>query len=139
MKATQQAITADPQSKRTDVFRVVHPQTLAQRIDDLGELRNLLRQSQDAEKRLTAEIKVLLIEAGAKEGQGAQFIATLGERVDTVIDPQLFLEATGPKGLVAVTVGVTKARELMSGEDLAAISEAKPVPVLNVKPLGGAK
>lgn len=132
------------QESGTQVFKTVRPQikpaSLAQRIDDLGQLRALLKQSQDAERQMTAEIRALLAEAGKNEERGSQFAVTLTERVETVIDPELWLEATGKRGLVALTVGVTKARELMGEADIQAISEPRMTPVLNVKPLaGGAK
>ncbi len=140
MKAQSKVAQQVTETSVGSIFRTIKPAPLAQRIDDLGQLRSLLRQSQEAERQLSNEIKALLAEAGTSEARGLEYVATVSERVDTVVDPELWLEATGKRGLVALTVSVTRARELMGEEDIRAISEPRTTPVLNVKPLaGGAK
>jgi hypothetical protein len=68
---------------------------LAQQVDDLYELRGLIRKSQEAEKKLTAQMLGTLEAAGLSQFDGAQAVAIVGERVNLVPDVQLFLEAPG--------------------------------------------
>ena len=57
----------------------------------------------------------------------------LGQRVTLAPDPQLFLEALGPRAWEALTVNVTAARRLMGADDLGAISEATTIRVLRLE------
>ncbi len=98
------------------------PYDLAQKVDDLFELRALLRQSQAGERALTAEILQGLTSAGLERFQGEEAVAIVGQRVTLAPDPQLFLEALGPR-----------AWEALGADDLAAISESTTSPVLRVE------
>ena len=106
---------------------------LAQQVDDLHELRGLIRKSQEAERILTQQVLGTLTAAGLEQFEGAQAVAIVGQRVNLVPDVQLFLEALGPRALEALTVSVTAARKLMGADDLAAISEATTTPVLRIE------
>jgi hypothetical protein len=108
--------------------------SLSQKVDDLLVLRDLLKQSNAAERAMTAEILDTLQAAGIESFEGQQGVAIVGERENLIVDPQLFLEHTGPKGLVAVTVSVTRAREFIGEDDLRGIAEATQTPVLRVVP-----
>jgi len=122
-------------------LRIVHPPRpakpvpydLAQKVDDLFELRALLRQSQAGERALTAEIIQELTSAGLEQYQGEQAVAIVGQRVTLAPDPQLFLEALGSRALEALSVNIMVARRLMGADDLAAISEATTSPVLRIE------
>ena len=107
--------------------------SLADRIDQLADLRFLLRQSVAAEKELSAEISLAIKATGRDQAEGLSAIAILGTRTNLKVDPQLFLEATGPKGFAALSVSVTAAREFMGEQDLNAIAEPVPTPVLRVE------
>jgi hypothetical protein len=110
------------------------PPQLAQEVDHLHELRALIRQSQEAERQMTAEILQAMQEAGLMQLSGAQAVAFAGERVSLKPDPQLFLETVGPRAYEALTVSTTAARHLMGADDLAAISESTMIPVLRLEP-----
>lgn len=67
-------------------------------------------------------------------------MAILGERTSLTVDPKRFHDAVGPAAWEAMAVSVTAARKLLGAEDLAAISETTPTPVLRVERLpGGAR
>lgn len=110
------------------------PPQLAQQVDHLFELRSLIRQSQEAERQMTAEILRAMQAAGLATLEGQQAVAILGERSTLKPDVQLFLEALGPRAYPALTVSVTAAREVMAAQDLAAISETIISPVVRVEP-----
>jgi hypothetical protein len=103
-------------------------------VDHLFELRSLIRQSQEAERQMTAEILRAMQAAGLATLEGQQAVAILGERSTLKPDVQLFLEALGPRAYPALTVSVTAAREVMAAQDLAAISETIISPVVRVEP-----
>jgi len=113
---------------------IIHAAALAQQVDDLFELRGLIKKSQAAEKALTQQITGTLKDAGLAQFDGQQGIAILGSRTVLTPDPQLFLEALGEKAFGALRVSVEEARELMIPEDLEAISESTTGPVLRVLP-----
>ena len=107
---------------------------LVQQVDDLLELRSLLKASQEAERQLTAQVVSALQAAGATRVDGLKAVATLGQRTTQTVDPELFIQGVGlATSLPALTVSVTKARELMLPADLDAISETFGTPVLLVK------
>ena len=107
---------------------------LAQQVDDLLELRSLLKASQEAERQLTAQVVSALQAAGATRVDGLKAVATLGQRTTQAVDVDLFIQGVGlAAALPALTVSVTKARELMLPVDLDAISETFGTPVLFVK------
>lgn len=54
------------------------------------------------------------------------------------VDPELFVEALGKASYVALTVSVSKARELIGEQDLQAISEATTTPALRIEPRNAA-
>ncbi len=83
---------------------------LGQKIDDLHELRSLIRQSQEAERRLTAEVLAGLEAAGLTWLAGQRAIASVDHRTTLRPDVGLFLDTTGPAGHAALSVSVTAAR-----------------------------
>ena len=122
-------------------LRVVHPSHpakpvqphLGQLIDDLFELRGLVHQAQANERAMTAEVLQALTAAGLERYEGEGAVAIVGQRVTIAPDPQLFLEALGPRAWEAFTVNITAARRLLGADDLAAISEATTTAVLRVE------
>jgi hypothetical protein len=109
-----------------------HPQ-LAQQVDDLHELRDLIRKSQEAERILTQQVLGALIAAELDTFEGSQAVAIVGQRVTLAPDPQLFFEALASRAWEALSVNVTAARRLMGADDLAAISEATTSRVLRLE------
>src|SRR5260370_1390324 len=89
----------------------IHPQ-LAQQADDLHELRDLIRKSQEAERILTQQVLGTLTAAELDTFAGSQAVAIVGQRVTLAPDPQLFLEALGPRAWDALTVTVPPGRRL---------------------------
>src|ERR1700732_1285150 len=83
-----------------------HPQ-LAQQVDDLHELRDLIRKSQEAERVLTQQVLGTLTAAGLDTFESSQAVAIVGQRVTLTPDPELFFEALGPRAWCALTVTVT--------------------------------
>ena len=122
-------------------LRVVHPPRpaksvqpdLGQLIDDLFELRGLVHQAQANERAMTAEVLQALTAAGLERYEGEGAVAIVGQRLNLAPDPQLFLEALGPRAWEALSVNVTAARRLLGADDLAAISEANTTAVLRVE------
>jgi hypothetical protein len=106
---------------------------LGQLIDDLFELRGLVHQAQANERAMTAEVLQALTAAGLERYEGEGAVAIVGQRVTIAPDPQLFLEALGPRAWEAFTVNITAARRLLGADDLAAISEATTTAVLRVE------
>lgn len=68
---------------------------LGQQIDQLHELRSLICQSEEAERRLTAEVLSGLQAAGLTRLAGQQAVAVVDHRTTVKPDPDLFLQATG--------------------------------------------
>jgi len=66
---------------------------LGEQIDQLHELRGLIRQSQEAERRLTAEVLAGLQAAGLTRLAGAKAVATIDRRTNLKPDPELFVGA----------------------------------------------
>jgi len=122
-------------------LRVVHPSHpakpvqphLGQLIDDLFELRGLVHRAQANERAMTAEVLQALTAAGLARYEGDGAVAIVGQRLNLAPDPQLFLEALGPRAWEALSVNVTAARRLMGADDLAAISETTTTAVLRVE------
>jgi len=131
----------DQGEKPMSTLRVVHPvrpakpvqPDLSQLIDDLFELRGLLRQSQAQERAMTAEVIQALTAAGIERYQAEAAMAIIGQRTTLTPDPELFLEALGSRAWEALSVNVTAARRLMEADDLAVISEATTTPVLRLE------
>jgi len=84
------------------------------------------------ERALTRDMTALLDTHAAKKAEGTAALAVRSQQTNTHIDPDLFIQATGAKGWSAVKVSVEAARQLLSGADLAAISETTESPVLRV-------
>ena len=59
-------------------------------IDHLLELRGLLRQAQEEERRMTAEILGVMQSAGVHRLAGREAVAVIEERTTLTTDPQLF-------------------------------------------------
>jgi hypothetical protein len=121
---------------RKPATKVLAPKhtTLAAQIDQLADLRFLLRQSVAAEKALTAEVMKAMQEAKLDTAEGARSVAKITARTSTVVDVALFLETLGPKAYPALAVKIEAARELMAGADLAAISETSTSQSLRIEP-----
>jgi hypothetical protein len=109
------------------------------KVDQLAELRDLLRRSQEAERELTAEIQQVLTTANVDRLEGAQAVAILGERMTLRPDPELFVQAVGHAAWSALSVSVSAARRLLGADDLQAISETTSSTVLRIEPLSNGK
>lgn len=126
-----------------NTLRVVHPPRpakpvqlgLGQLLDDLLELRSLLRRAQANERAMTAEVLEALTAAGLDRYEGEGTVAIVSRRVTLAPDPELFLEALGSRAWEAMVVNVVVARGLMGAKDLAAISETTSCPVLRLEAL----
>lgn len=114
--------------------KVAPKPSLSAQVDQLAELRGLLRRATAEEKALTAEVVAALKATNRDRADGLSAVAILGTRTNLKVDPQLFLEAVGQKGYAAISVSVTAAREFMGEQDLNAIAEPIPTPVLRVEP-----
>jgi|SRR5216683_7140711 hypothetical protein len=122
-----------PQNLRTPLpirvaATIIQAAALSQQVDDLFELRGLIKKSQATEKALTQQITGTLKAAGLAQFDGQRSVAILGERTVLTPDPQLFLEVLGDKAFGALRVSVEDARELMVPAD----SESATGPVLRV-------
>ncbi len=106
---------------------------LAQQVDDLYELRGLIRRSQEAERLLTQQVTGVLTAAGLSTFAGTAAVAVLGHRTVLTPDPRSFLEAVGEKAFGALRVSMEAARELMLPADLEAISQGQTPSVLRVE------
>jgi hypothetical protein len=106
---------------------------LGRQIDDLAELRALIRKSQEAERQLTAAVLTGLEAAGLTQLAGDKAVAIVAERTTLAVDPELFHQALGSRAYTALSVRVEAARRLMAEDDLAAISETTTTPVLRVE------
>ena len=82
-----------------------HP-ALAADVDDLHQLRGLIRQAQDQERALAAEVLTAMEVLGAERLEGQTAVAVLGERTSLTVDPELFHRALGSRAWAALTVRV---------------------------------
>src|SRR5262249_59343965 len=110
-----------------------------EKVDQLAELRDLLRRSQEAERELTAEIQRALTTAQVDRLEGDHAVAIVGERATLHPDPELFVHAVGPAAWSAVTVSVGAARRFLGADDLKAISETSSATILRVELLSNGK
>lgn len=110
---------------------------LGDEVDQLAELRALIRRAQEEERRLTQEILTGLQAAGLSRLAGRQAVAIVEQRATLRPDPELFYEALGARAFEALTVSVTPARRLMAPADLEAISDKLVSPVLRVERVSG--
>ena len=108
---------------------------LADKVDHLAELRALIRQAQQAERELTHEILAALQAAGLDRLAGLRALAVRDTRATLQPDPQLFVEAAGPRAWEAMAVRLEAARRLIAADLLEAISEKTTSPVLRVEAL----
>ncbi len=102
-------------------------------VDDLAELRGLIRQAQEYERQITGEVLRAMMASGVARLEGDQAVAIRDTRTTLRPDVGLFLEALGPRAHEALTVNLTGARRLIGADDLAAISETVTMPVLRVE------
>src|SRR5262249_10759261 len=109
------------------------------KVDQLAELRDLLRRSQEAERELTAEIQQALTTGHVDRLEGDHAVAILGERTTLRPDPELFVQAAGRAAWSALSVSVGAARRLLGADDLLAISETTTSTVLRVELLSNGK
>jgi hypothetical protein len=107
--------------------------TLAQKIDDLAELRALIRKATATERELTGEVLTELAALRVSHFEGTAAVAVLEHRTCLKPDPELFVEALGRASYAALTVSVSKAREMIGEQDLQAISEATTTPALRIE------
>lgn len=106
---------------------------MAQKVDDLAELRALIRRATATERELTGEILTELAGLRVARFEGGEAVAVLEHKTCLTVDPELFMLAAGKSAYAALTVKVTMARELVGERDLLAISETSTTPVLRVE------
>jgi hypothetical protein len=128
-------ITVAPSSNGTKPHAAPIVPLIGAQVDRLAELRATLRTLETEERALTLEVSTTLQAAGVDTAHGRHAVARIEVRTITRVDPELFLELTGPKGLQAMTVSVTAARKLVVEADLAAISERSEQRALRVDTL----
>jgi hypothetical protein len=105
---------------------------LREKVDQLAELRQLVRQAERTERELTQEILAALERAGLDRLAGREVVAVRGERENIQVDVELFHDALGASAYAALSVGVVAARRLMAEDDLRAISTVTTAPVLRL-------
>jgi len=108
---------------------------MGQKVDDLAELRSLMRRAQEAERRLTAEIASYLETTGLATLRGAQALARVETRTVTAVDAARFFGLVGPSALEAMSVSIGAARRLVGSTTLETIGERKAQLVLLVEKL----
>jgi hypothetical protein len=107
-------------------------------VDHLAELRSLIRRATEMERAITTAISNAMEAAGVNRLEGDQTVAIRDTRATLRPDVDLFIEALGPRAYDALIVNATAARQLLAGEDLAAISESATNHVLRVVPIAPA-
>lgn len=108
---------------------------LGPQVDHLFELRGLIRQAQEEERKMTAELLAAMDATGQTRVSGQRAMAAVARRTTLAVDPELFLRAVGAEAYRAMTVSVAAARRLMGEDDLLAISEAATAPTLRIVPI----
>jgi hypothetical protein len=101
-------------------------------VDHLFELRGLIKRAQAEERRLTQAILGTCETRGLQALVGTCAVATVEPRTTLRVDPELFLEAAGPRAPEALTVNLTVARTLLGEDLLAAIGETTTTRALRV-------
>ena len=109
--------------------------TMGQKVDELAELRSLVRRAQVAERQLTAEISSYLEMTGLVALHGARAAARLETWKVMTVDAARFFDLVGPSALNAMSVSIGAARRLVGGATLDAIGERKAQRVLRVEEL----
>ena len=109
--------------------------SMGQKVDDLAELRSLVRRAQVAERQLTAEISSYLEMTGLVALHGAQAAARLETWKVMTVDAARFFDLVGVSALKAMSVSVSAAKRLVGGATLDAIGERKAQRVLRVEEL----
>ncbi len=111
--------------------------SMGQKVDDLAELRSLVRRAQVAERQLTAEISSYLAMTGLVALHGARAAARLETWKVMTVDAARFFDLVGVSALKAMSVSIGAARRLVGGAALDAIGERKAQRVLRVEELAG--
>ena len=106
---------------------------MGQKVDDLAKLRSLIRQAQEAERQLTAEIVNYLNSTGLAALHGTRALARLETRTVTTVDAARFFGLVGPSALETMSVSVGAARRLVGAATLEAIAERKAQCLLRVE------
>ena len=109
--------------------------TMGQKVDDLAELRSLVRRAQVAERQLTAEISSYLEMTGLVALHGARAAARLETWKVMTVDAARLFDLVGVSALKAMSVSIGAARRLVGGATLDAIGERKSQRVLRVEEL----
>jgi hypothetical protein len=111
------------------------PASLVSLVDELAGLREQIKRATTREREITSILTATLTAQGGRFAEGTAHVAALDYRQSLVPDVALFVEAVGaPRAYAALSVGVEKARGLMAGDDLAAISETKSTAALSIRP-----
>ena len=108
---------------------------MGQKVDDLAELRSLVRRAQAVERQLTAEISSYLEMTGLVALHGARAAARLETWKVMTVDAARFFDLVGVSALKAMSVSVSAARRLAGGAAPDAIGERKAQRVLRVEEL----
>ena len=109
--------------------------TMGQKVDDLAELRSLVRRAQAVERQLTAEISSYLEMTGLVALHGARAAARLETWKVMTVDAARFFDLVGISALKAMSVSISAAKRLVGGATLDAIGERKAQRVLRVEEL----
>jgi len=108
---------------------------MGQKVDDLAELRSLVRRAEVAERQLTAEISSYLEMTGLVALHGARAAARLETWKVMTVDAARFFDLVGVSALKAMSVSISAAKRLVGGATLDAIGERKAQRVLRVEEL----
>jgi hypothetical protein len=103
----------------------LRPETLTTDLDALAHLRARLKTDQEQERELTARVLAGLDQLGVTSLRTAATLARIDHVTRLSVDPGLFIMAVGPdQAPSALTVSVERARALLDGDTLRAISQA---------------
>jgi len=108
---------------------------MGQKVDDLAELRSLVRRAQAAERQLTAEISSYLEITGLVALHGARAAARLETWKVMTVDAARFFDLVGPSALKVMSVSISAAKRLVGVATLDAIGERRAQRVLRVEEL----
>lgn len=106
---------------------------LAAEVDQLFQLRGLIRQAEAEERRLTQEVVSALRANRVGSLRGSHAVAILAERTTLRVDPEFLHLALGRVAFSAMTVNVTAARQHLGEAELRAISEPATTAVLRTE------
>ena len=126
------------------ILTAANKRQLGNQLDEIVEMMREVAELNEKIKQETEAMETMMQKFGIKEYNtlhGEAEIETPAPRATTVIDPALFKDlVTDEEFMECVSIGVTKAKKVITGRDLDKVSERKmsaPKPAkLVIKPIG---